>query len=263
MLAIDRKAQERNKILEWISTQDYNSKHSAIRVSRVNGTGQWLLDHPTFQVWRDDTESNNLLWCHGIPGSGKTVLSSLVIDHLQEGFRSHDLAMAFTYFDYRDQEHQSPGSIVASLLKHIALEYVDLPEPILDLDRKFKDKNSRAQLKDLENAFSLMCQKLKRVFIVIDALDECDEREHRQTFMQVLHRLREKQNVRLFITSRPHPQDIKKAFSSASQITIEAHDSDLRKYLSNKIENSDAVDLIDEHFKIGIIKKIADRANKM
>ena len=77
-----------------------------------------------------------------------------------------------------------------------------------------------------------------------------DEGKHRQTSIEILHTLREQVNVRLFIASRSHPQDIKKAFDSDLHITVEAKESDLKKNLSKEIENSDAVDLIAEPFKI-------------
>lgn len=172
-------------------------------------------------------------------------------------------ATVFAYFDYRDQNRQSPDSVTASLLQQLSGRHSDLPEPILTLRKNSKSKNIRPQLQDLVKVFSLVCQQFERVFVVIDALDECDEGKHRQTFIEVLHTLRGQVNVRLFITSRPHSQDIKKAFDSALHIKVEAKESDSKKYLSKEIEDSDAVDLIDEPFKIKIAEKIANRANKM
>lgn len=264
MLQTGHKAQERTVILEWISTQGYTNKHSTIRIPRIDKTGQWLLDHTTFRVWRDDIEPpNNVLWCHGNPGTGKSVLASLVIDHLQESSVGEDSATLFAYFDYRDQEDQSSDSITASLLQQIAATHTDLPEAICNFYNKFKSNGIKPRLQDLEKALLLVCRNFERVFVVIDALDECEERQHRQTFMRVLQTLRNQPKVKLFITSRPHAQDIKTAFISASQIMIEAKDSDLRRYLSTKIENSDVVELIDEYFKIEIVNKVTDRANKM
>ena len=263
MLHIDRKAQERTAILKWISTLEHTNKHFAIRMPRVDGTSQWLLDHPKFRMWRDDVESNNVLWCHGIPGSGKSVLASLVIDRLQEDFTGPNYATVFAYFDYRDHERQSSDSMTASLLQQIAITHSEVPEPVLSLHKKFNSKDIRPQVQDLVRAFSLVCQDFERVFVIIDALDECDEEKHRQAFIEALNTLREQASVRLFITSRPHPQDIKMAFTFASHIMIEAKDSDLRMYLSNEIENIHSAELVDESFKIEIMDKITNRANKM
>ena len=263
LLHNDRKAQERTAILDWISTLEYTNKHCAIRMPRVDGTGQWLLDHPKFRMWRDNMVSNNLLWACGIPGSGKSTLASLIIDKLQEDFSGQSYATVFAYFDYQDQERQISDSITASLLQQIASTNPELPEPVMNLHKQFKSKDIRPQLQDLAKTFSLVSREFERVFVVIDALDECDEGKHRQAFIEVLHTIREQANIRILITSRPHPQDIKKAFASASQVTVEARDSDLRKYLAKEIENSDAVELIDGPFQVEIIEKITNKANKM
>ena len=170
----------------------------------------------------------------GIPGSGKSVLASLVVDQLQEDFMGKTYATVFAYFDYRDQNRQSPDGVTASLLQQLSGRHSDLPEPILILRKKFKSQDIRPQLQDRVKAFSLVCQQFERVFVVIDALDECDEGKHRQTFIEVLHTLRGQVNVRLFITSRPHSQDIKKAFDSALHIKVEAKELDLKKYLSKR-----------------------------
>ncbi len=157
----------------------------------------------------------------GIPGSGKSVLASLVVDQLQEDFMGKTYATVFAYFDYRDQNRQSPDGVTASLLQQLSGRHSDLPEPILILRKKFKSQDIRPQLQDRVKAFSLVCQQFERVFVVIDALDECDEGKHRQTFIEVLHTLRGQVNVR-------------KAFDSALHIKVEAKELDLKKYLSKR-----------------------------
>ncbi|KAF2182132.1 hypothetical protein K469DRAFT_520620, partial [Zopfia rhizophila CBS 207.26] len=44
------------------------------------GTGQWLLDSKEFQTWLKT--SNQTLFCLGILGAGKTILTSIVVDDL-------------------------------------------------------------------------------------------------------------------------------------------------------------------------------------
>lgn len=72
----DRAVREREQVLEWLSTFKHEQKHHDIRIPRVEGTGEWLLQKVVFQQWRDDPKSrDNTLWCHGIQGSGKSVLA--------------------------------------------------------------------------------------------------------------------------------------------------------------------------------------------
>lgn len=78
MLQTERQIQDREKVLKWISNFEYEKKHHAIRTPRVEETGDWLLKTHQFQRWRDEVESDNVLWCHGIQGSGKSVLTSVL-----------------------------------------------------------------------------------------------------------------------------------------------------------------------------------------
>ena len=62
------------KILEWLSASQYQKKHRDVCTQRLANTGEWLLRSQEFCSWRS-AKSENVLWCHGIPGAGKTVLS--------------------------------------------------------------------------------------------------------------------------------------------------------------------------------------------
>ena len=70
-----RASEERSKILDWISTLKHQQKHHDICRPRVKGTGDWLLQEVDFTIWMDAGERDNVLWCQGIQGSGKTILA--------------------------------------------------------------------------------------------------------------------------------------------------------------------------------------------
>jgi hypothetical protein len=75
MLQDERKAKRRENILSCISKLEHDQKHHAVRSPRVEGTGSWLLERQEYVRWRDDVSTSNILWCHGIQGSGKSVLT--------------------------------------------------------------------------------------------------------------------------------------------------------------------------------------------
>jgi hypothetical protein len=75
ILQKNQEAKLRDDVLNWISRSDYVRKHHTVRLPRVDGTGGWLLQHPKYVAWRDDESSSNVLWCHGIQGSGKSILT--------------------------------------------------------------------------------------------------------------------------------------------------------------------------------------------
>ena len=76
ILKHDRLSQERSEVLDWISMLNSKQKHHHVRLPRVEGTGEWLLETEDFERWRDKPNSHNRnLCCYGIPGSGKSVLA--------------------------------------------------------------------------------------------------------------------------------------------------------------------------------------------
>lgn len=71
------------QVRDWISLSPYNRHHLYVSESRLPGTGQWLLNHPQYVDWLTSSCSSVLL-LHGIIGSGKSTLTSLVIDSLSQ-----------------------------------------------------------------------------------------------------------------------------------------------------------------------------------
>ena len=76
MLKDHHAADEREKMLDWISVDPHEQKHHKIRLPRVVGTGDWFLELDEFRRWRDSADVfYNALLCQGIQGSGKSVLA--------------------------------------------------------------------------------------------------------------------------------------------------------------------------------------------
>jgi len=72
-----------------------------------------------------------------------------------------------------------------------------------------------------------------KVFIVIDALDECrEDNATRAEFLQVLRSL--PGNVNLMVTSRELPS-IARDFRGKKRLTIRANDEDVKRYVRGRI----------------------------
>lgn len=106
----------RVRILKAISTIAYPQQHKTARKGRLEGSGSWLLQKPAFGQWRCDS-SSSVLWLHGIPGSGKTKLTSLVVDELLEGNKiAYFYCMRTPAEPYRGE----CDKILASLVRQLA-----------------------------------------------------------------------------------------------------------------------------------------------
>jgi len=66
---------ERRQILSWLSPLKSWKRHSDVAGARARGVGDWVLKTAEFQAWQRDADgqpSDAVLFCHGVPGAGKT-----------------------------------------------------------------------------------------------------------------------------------------------------------------------------------------------
>ncbi|RDW67885.1 hypothetical protein BP6252_09281 [Coleophoma cylindrospora] len=69
---------QRQTILDWLTPIDYITRQQDSIRRRQAGTGQWLLDSKEFQSWLSTDKQT--LFCPGIPGAGKTILTFLLAE---------------------------------------------------------------------------------------------------------------------------------------------------------------------------------------
>ena len=192
---------------------------------------------------------------------------SLVIDRLPSAFVDGNVVVAYFYFDYCEQgdnaqEYQPDDAMLASLLKQLALTKAVLPEPVLDLHQRMRRQQRQPKQRDLEHTLLRTCSEFDRVFFVIDALDECSKSQ-RKAVLRTLRNVSQCSPVKILITSRPHAEDISKAFKGSYNIVIEAKPSDIKKYVENKIEDSDELDTIDNGFRDLIVERVSQGSHQM
>jgi SpoVK/Ycf46/Vps4 family AAA+-type ATPase len=73
---------EHDRIIQWLQYTDPYINHNAACEKREPLTGNWLLQSEDFARWK--REPKQFLWLHGIPGCGKTVLTSTIVKHIND-----------------------------------------------------------------------------------------------------------------------------------------------------------------------------------
>jgi hypothetical protein len=225
---LDRK--EDLEILDWITPVDYGPQHSDFLSRRQLGTGQWLLDSEQYQAWLKT--SAQTLFCPGIPGAGKTILTSIVIDDLTTRHQNDpSIGIAYLYCNFRQGDEQKAKDLLASLLKQLSQKRPSLPDSVKAVYDQHKDKRTRPSIDELSRAFRSVSAMYSRVFIVVDALDECQVSDGcRSRFLSEIFSLQVKCGVNVFATSRFIPE-ITEKFTGSTSLEIRASDEDVRKYL--------------------------------
>lgn len=189
------------KILEWLQAPDSSSDLEALSRARLDGTGTWLSEDDRFQNWK---ESPSTLWLNGKLGSGKSVLSPPVIEYLGDLCSSHE-RWGFTYYFFSnisDNEKLTLSGWLAAMIKQLISrdETVTIPEVLKKLCKRPEKPTTR----DLSQALLALIRGAPRTCPVIDALDECSERED---FLDEIRKVMPATDgtlrIHMLLTSRP------------------------------------------------------------
>ena len=223
---------ERQIILQWLNPIDFFSQQHDFFTLRQEGTGQWLLDSAEFKAWVETDKQT--LFCPGIPGAGKTILTSIIVEHLTTHFRNNEsVGIAYLYCNFRRQHEQKPEDLITSLLKQLLQKLSAVPDSVKILYKQHNDKQTRPPLDEILKTLESVIATFSRVYIIVDALDECQlSGGCRPRFLSSILSLQARTGARLFATSRPIP-DIEKTFKNCVSLEILASDEDIQTYLND------------------------------
>ncbi|KAJ7589155.1 hypothetical protein C8J56DRAFT_784434, partial [Mycena floridula] len=256
---------KRKEFLEWISKLDFQATQNETFAKHTAGTGDWFLKQQKFVDWKDG--KTKLLWCPGIPGAGKTILCSIIAEHLRSAILQPKIAVISIYCDYRRQEEQTPTQLLGSILKQLVQYRPGLSDHFLTLHTCLS-RGAQPSIVELFAAFQAEVLLYSQVYIVLDALDESSESNRaRELFFsphaQGLWSLPD--HVHLLITSRDI-LSISQEFYSTPRIWIEAHNEDLETYIRGRITTDNKLkQLVKEDMKLAaeIIEQVILKAAGM
>jgi Cdc6-like AAA superfamily ATPase len=223
--------------MDWLSPVSPLQNHQTAQSLYQKGTGRWFVDSPDFVHWIE--MKNSAIWLYGIPGAGKTILSSLIIE---EVFSLQDSGVAFYYCDYKNATSQEPTNILGSLTKQLALQNSRALTKARDFyvyHHPAGRPSSRPTEKDLGALLQDVSKEFAEVTIIVDGLDECGASPgiDRSELVRILSTLHGEHagSIRTAIASRQEP-DIEERFNSFTKVSIAAMSLDLELYVACEVE---------------------------
>ncbi|OMP86961.1 Vegetative incompatibility protein HET-E-1 [Diplodia seriata] len=164
-----------SEITKWLNSPDPGVNHDKKRNEHMDNTGEWFIAGRSIQQWKQLASS--VLWLYGIPGCGKSVLSSTLINTLQKGIGGkRNEAVAYFYFEFSDLKKRSVDGMIRSLISQLTWTN---GKPCAQLQGLFEQHGGRRQapLSMLLPVLRELLSQFVHVYIVIDALDESDSIE--------------------------------------------------------------------------------------
>ncbi|KAH7200913.1 hypothetical protein BKA60DRAFT_601085 [Fusarium oxysporum] len=241
------------KIERWLSPPDYSTNANLARERRHPGTGTWLLDSSAFREWTVGTRRH--LWLHGLAGCGKTILSTTILDHLLQIYTHTTLAF---FFDFSDPGKQKLENLLHSLAVQLYHTGKEAAKRLDSLFASNDDGRRKPDTNGLSACVDTMIQSAGKVFIIIDALDECTTRQ------ELLHWIRglAYSNCQLLVTGRPEVEfqrEIPRLLDEHNCVLLEkqAVNADIRSYVEVTLEQKP--DFVSKKLSQGILEEIRDK----
>jgi hypothetical protein len=172
----------------------------------------------------------------------------VVIEHIEETLAtSPKVALVYSYFDYKDRARQTPEGVLAELIKQLEFQraggLADMPllPPIQQLYDNFRQKGKRPFLPDFRDALLSVSCYFEVVYLVFDAMDECDLESQRSALSPLITGLPlAKNNFKIMVTGRPYCADLQEAFElpAALELSITADNGDMELAVKEKIKKA-------------------------
>ena len=254
--------EESKEIIRWLDPPSPASSHRDASAKHRQATGAWLLDDAGFLEWKK--HPNSVLWIQGCAGTGKTVLASAIINKLLEGCEKLAKAgIAFFYFDFNNQSiMQDHNRLLRSLIEQLSSESGDIPKPLAALYRRCRNGTVQPMTSDLVRTLQSIVHDLSHFYLVIDAFDECKEKQEFLGFLTAVAMWKFPQ-THIVVTSRTDVDtDIRNRKWNCSKIAVEEHlvDADVEKHVRATLEDDEILNRWDPEQQRLIAKSLNEGA---
>ncbi|KZP17138.1 hypothetical protein FIBSPDRAFT_1047078 [Athelia psychrophila] len=223
---------QEDKIYQWLGAPDSSGNFHAAREKHHGNTGTWFLEGERYVQWKETPDST--LWVYGTPGCGKTIICSTVIEMIRaECAEEPSSACAYFFFDNRNGQTDLSlhDKFIRSLIKQLSHQSASFPAPLVDL---YGGGQQQPSIQSLQLVLEEIIDGFERTFIIVDAVDECADREKMLAWVEELTQ-RKRGNLQLLFSSRPE-QDVTEKLSSMAyiaRVTLNSRlaDKDIESYI--------------------------------
>jgi len=193
-----------------------------------------LLTSNIFQEWVEG--SGRTLYCTGNPGTGKNTLTRLVLNTLRAQHPNPaDVGLTCLFGDFGLQRSQTARDLLFVLLFRLLEHVPSWPEGASEILTPIGKARSKPTIDQLKKAVCAAVAGNKKVFLLVNALDECHISAHeREMFISALLSIQETSKANLFVTSRPD-LEMQRAFGDCIFTEVKATEQELETVLKRAV----------------------------
>ena len=234
--------QEEAKLFKYLDDCDTRKRLTYYNKYKIEGTCDWVYESQTYKEWL--TGKRNCLWINGDAGTGKTFMTAFITETLANSLGTGD-ALAIHACSILDGLFKGSRGILCALAGQIARAS---PTSMAKCKKFLETHVSNGQLwmevlelQDLIVEMSLSSD-IKRIFIVIDGLDEVGMEE--SILMAIVDIPTRARKVKMLITSRSRPTLAKAllTYPTLAMYSTDSHVTDLGAFVDQKLMQSKFAD---------------------
>lgn len=111
---------------------------------RAPGTCEWILGTEELTVWLGsaqraglESQATNVLWLHGLPGTGKSTVAIFLTEELSRAFSATDgKTLAYFFCDSGFDKRKTATSVIRGLLLQLVQQHPQLLDYLLTKDNE-------------------------------------------------------------------------------------------------------------------------------
>ncbi|RWA07817.1 hypothetical protein EKO27_g7295 [Xylaria grammica] len=207
--------QEYDRIRTSFTPHTYNKTLYHLNGLRCQDTGSWLFQSPAFLDWANGSKGGNrrVLWLKGIPGAGKTVLSSAIVNHLAHVNRAKTAFAFLTYQDATTSALSTIHSLIFQVVEEMQTSWLLSANP------------------------SSLIRYTGLVYVVLDGVDEIGEAERGRLVTELLRLSKMVENLRIIFSTRPEADLMRLLENTAAVINVHDHnEGNIKNYIDQRTQ---------------------------
>ena len=221
---------------DWLCLTNPSAFHNNTVKSYEPGTGEWFGRLPEWPDWL--SHKIRSIWIHGIPGGGKTVLFSKLVNLLQTHHGATNIekvGYAF-YYCYHGHNQNEAAPFLRWVLSQLCQQAASIPKDIYAI----YDSGLAPTITQLLSAVEQVLEAFDAVYLCLDAIDESQARQELLDVLRDLITDPRFEKVQLLTTSREYG-DIKRVMATFSRPISMNHpevEQDIRQYVKTTLANT-------------------------
>ena len=224
----------------------------------VPDTCGWILKQEVFLDWMQDPSSRpRIIWLHGPPASGKSVLSSFILDHLAQ----FGASCQYFFIRFGDQNKRSMRTLLRSLAYQIAQSLPAFRHGVMRVIEEATSLDTADAQTIWLRIFRSILFKIRIATPLYWVIDGLDESEDPRSLVRLISEVDVADlPIRILVVSRK-TQGLLSSFQKLPKemqfdvIPYEGNPSDIHFFIDQELEVSG-----DERFKSYVKKEILERA---